>query len=172
MNIAIKKIKNQIKDEEKWLNEAKLLLKKKGLNDEEIENHKTIEEYKKKIRELEKKTMNEHKQIPMIKNNMNNEMIEKKQNINNYDKWEDVKINNNINREYNYVIKITETMPNYIKENLKTMTNNKGYIWKGIYYFGEIVKEDISKYIFYEKNINSLLVHEITNDNYIINQKK
>jgi hypothetical protein len=54
-----------------------------------------------------------------------------------------------------------ESIPDYILQNLKDMPGNKGYIWKGIWCFGEkpAESEDI---ILFEKHKGVLKIHEIT----------
>jgi hypothetical protein len=37
---------------------------------------------------------------------------------------------------YDYYLKMSESIPRYIQENLKQLPNNRGYIWKGIYHYG------------------------------------
>jgi len=44
-------------------------------------------------------------------------------------------------RAYNHFQKADNTMPDYMKRNLKSMPNNKGYVWKSIMYFGHKKKE-------------------------------
>lgn len=44
----------------------------------------------------------------------------------------------NMLREYNfYTEKLLHSMPRYMTENLRKLPENKGYIWKGIYNYGE-----------------------------------
>lgn len=44
-------------------------------------------------------------------------------------------------KEYAWMLRMDAFMPEYMKTNLKNMPNNKGYIWKGISYYGE--KEEV-----------------------------
>jgi len=64
-------------------------------------------------------------------------------------------------RAYNHFIKADNTMPDYMKRNLKTMPNNKGYVWKSIMYFGHKKKEKGDKCIsLYERqkgNIHAII---------------
>lgn len=58
-------------------------------------------------------------------------------------------------------------LPEYIKNNLDRMPNNKGYIWKGIWYFGHQPEEDSGILIMFEKQGNGdMLVHEIKHNSY------
>jgi hypothetical protein len=42
---------------------------------------------------------------------------------------------------YKHFCKIEETIPEYMLENLKNMPNNKGYIWRKMWLFGELPEE-------------------------------
>lgn len=42
---------------------------------------------------------------------------------------------------YRFFCKAIETIPDYMTRNLKTMPNNKGYIWKGCWFFGDLPAE-------------------------------
>lgn len=56
----------------------------------------------------------------------------------------------------------TFEIPDYITENLKGMPNNKGYIWKGMWCFGELPPEnDNSICIMFEKKRDVMYIHEI-----------
>lgn len=64
-------------------------------------------------------------------------------------------------RAYNHFVKADNTMPDYMKRNLKSMPNNKGYVWKSIMYFGRKKKEKGSRCIsLHERqkgNINAII---------------
>ena len=157
----IKEIKDKIEEKEKELENYKeeIKLVKRGEMDEKLEimYKKNTEEIKKK----EDKTKNIKKQ--------------KRE-----DKEEDRKISNkyfnNISRDrylerqkekemkysYNYYNRVVDSLPEYINNNLKTMPNNKGYIWRGVYFFGFLPKEnnkDVT--ILFEKKKDILIIHEI-----------
>lgn len=65
-------------------------------------------------------------------------------------------------REERYFNKINDSIPDYILRSLKEMPNNKGYIWKGIYCFGELPSERNSDIIvmFEKKPRGVLRIHE------------
>jgi hypothetical protein len=65
-----------------------------------------------------------------------------------------------------------DTIPDYIKENLKTMPNNKGYIWKGIQCFGELPPENDTIILFEKLRGNIMKIHEITRKQYLIYEKQ
>jgi hypothetical protein len=65
-----------------------------------------------------------------------------------------------------------DTIPDYIKENLKTMPNNKGYIWKGIQCFGELPPENDTIILFEKLRGNIMKIHEITRKQHLIYEKQ
>lgn len=68
-------------------------------------------------------------------------------------------------RDYDYFYrhfqKCQETLPTYIQENLKEMPNNKGYIWRGCWFFGELENEPNQPLILFEKNRGVMNIHEV-----------
>lgn len=74
---------------------------------------------------------------------------------------------------YKYFVSVDPTLPEYIRENLKTMPNNKGYIFRDCWYFG-LMEEDTTKPFFltmFEKKGNVMRIHEITEKEYLIYEK-
>mgnify|MGYP001589156443 CR=1 FL=1 len=66
--------------------------------------------------------------------------------------------------------KYSDTIPDYIIKKLKSMPNNKGYIWKNMWVLGEKPKED-DTYTLYEKRDGISYIHEYKPDgsyNYIV----
>lgn len=39
-------------------------------------------------------------------------------------------------RELDYFLKMDDSVPDYMARNLNNMSNNRGYVWRGVYYFG------------------------------------
>ena len=85
-----------------------------------------------------------------------------------------------INRQQRYFMrsswkwlqKTHAKLPNYIRRNLKEMTNNKGYIFRGIQYYGEKKAEKNQPVILFDKKRNELIIHEITCNTHKIFLKK
>lgn len=75
-----------------------------------------------------------------------------------------------IDRQYEIFCRADESMPLYMKQNLETMPNNKGYIWKGIQYFGHQPcpqHADPDQWTLYEKRPGGdLWIHEIWYNKY------
>jgi len=84
---------------------------------------------------------------------------------------------NNIKREieknWQYFVKTRETIPPYMLKKLKNMPNNKGYIWKSIYCYGERPANVGEPVILFETQKDGVLViHETTEKEYKIWHKK
>lgn len=64
---------------------------------------------------------------------------------------------------YNQYINIVESLPEYMKHNLKEMPSNKGYIWRGCHFYGDIpVRNNNQTFVLFEKSRNNILyIHEI-----------
>ena len=66
-----------------------------------------------------------------------------------------------IDRAFQKYAKDEASIPEYIKNNLKEMPSNKGYIWKGIYCYGQLPKEIGEPQIMFEKQNGTLKILEI-----------
>jgi len=66
-----------------------------------------------------------------------------------------------------------ETLPDYMRTNLKEMPNNKGYIWRGCWFLGDKKAEKGQPMILFEKIKGGiLLIHEYDSSEYRLFQKK
>lgn len=66
-------------------------------------------------------------------------------------------------RSYDWLVRTSSELPNYMKENLKSMPNNKGYIWKGINFYGALPKEKNQPVVLFEKKKdNVMMIYETT----------
>ena len=85
------------------------------------------------------------------------------------------KVNREITRDkrrlYNIICKSMTNFPDYIKQNLKDMPNNKGYIWRNVYYWGEKDYDPTKPCILFEKTKYKLYIHEITDTQHILFEK-
>ena len=88
-------------------------------------------------REREKKFNKEKKQLKKDLTNKNNKEISQKYYKNSYKTNRKEKfLEKDLNYHYKLFQKKSASLPSYIKRNLKHMPNNKGYIWKGVWFFG------------------------------------
>lgn len=71
-------------------------------------------------------------------------------------------------KQWEWLCAQDQNLPDYIRTNLDRMPNNKGYIWKGIWYFGHKPEEDRDTLIMFEKRNGGgeMLVHEIKRNAY------
>ena len=65
-----------------------------------------------------------------------------------------------------------DTLPEYINNNLKTMPNNKGYVWRNMYFYGFLPKENNNVTILFEKRKDVLIIHEIDDKYHKIYSKR
>ena len=78
-----------------------------------------------------------------------------------------------MDKSWQYFVKSKDSFPEYMIKKLKNMPNNKGYIWKSIYYYGERPAVAGEPVILFETQKEGILViHEITNTEYKIWHKK
>jgi len=173
----VKKLKTDIKNEEKWRDEAIELLRQSGIED--IDNNSSIRKLNAKISKLQEEMDNVNdesenfikfcskleKPKPSVKLEENKTFVRE-------DRWSDIKTENALHREFNWIMRIKNSLPSYIKENLKKMPNNKGYLWKGIYFFGHLPgDESLRMKTVFEKHYEKLYIHEINHDSYKIYEK-
>ena len=53
-----------------------------------------------------------------------------------------------------------QTLPSYMQENLVTMPNNKGYVWRGVYFFGKQLPEKNEPTIIFERSRGCMFIHK------------
>ena len=73
---------------------------------------------------------------------------------------------------YRKYLKAVDTLPDYMKDNLKTMPNNKGYRWRGVGFYGlqKPIKDE--PLILFEKRRGVLKICKYFNDREEIYEKK
>lgn len=67
-------------------------------------------------------------------------------------------------RGYDYLLRVHKSLPVYIRSNLENMPNNKGYIWRGVHYYGK-KDQDSEKRVMFENKKGELHIHEWSPDN-------
>lgn len=74
---------------------------------------------------------------------------------------------------YKQSLKCVETLPNYMRQNLSEMSGNKGYIWRGCYFFGLLPEEPNQPTLMFEKGRNGILyIHEYDKYEYRLFEKQ
>jgi hypothetical protein len=62
--------------------------------------------------------------------------------------------------------------PDYLRKKLKKMTNNRGYIYNSVTYYGELPENEFESILLFErKRDGTLLTHEYTDDEYIVHSR-
>jgi len=171
-NNRIKKVKETIEEKEAELEVYKeeIKLAKRGdMND------KLNDMYKKNTEEInkkEEKTKNIKKQKREIKEEDKKISTKYFNNISK-DRYNERQSVKEMRYSYNHYNKVIDSLPEYINNNLKTMPNNKGYIWRGVYFFGLLPKENNSNVtILFEKRKDLLVIHEIDGISHKIYNKR
>ena len=81
----------------------------------------------------------------------------------------------NINREQYKFFDICSKFPEYLKKKLDKMPNNKGYIYKGIHFYGKLPPDNQNLCMFEKKfsktRENILRIHEWKNNKYTLYEK-
>ena len=61
---------------------------------------------------------------------------------------------------YRKFCKAVYTLPGYMQDNLETMPNNKGYIWRSVCFFGKQKPIKGEPHILFEKQKGVLIIHK------------
>lgn len=67
---------------------------------------------------------------------------------------------------YKYFNKVIDTLPSYMTKNLADMPNNKGYIWRGIHFYGDLPEQSGPRVMFEKQRGGILVIHEYTDSEY------
>jgi hypothetical protein len=68
--------------------------------------------------------------------------------------------------QFRYMSKVHQSLPYFMKQNLSKMPNNKGYIWKGVNYYGKLPENPNEPRVLLEKKDDVLITHEYTGTEY------
>ena len=79
-----------------------------------------------------------------------------------------------IERSFSYHLKAAATLPLYMEKNLREMPNNKGYIWKSIYYYGYLPAEKDKPSVVFDRDSRTkiLTIHEWSSTEYKVFEKQ
>ncbi len=69
-------------------------------------------------------------------------------------------------KSYEYFQKLCASIPDYMRENLANMPNNKGFIWKGVSCYGDLPAEPDKPRVLTEKLYGGILRIYETDENY------
>lgn len=76
-----------------------------------------------------------------------------------------------LTNQYKKFLSIGDTLPEYIRNNLENLPNNRGYIWKNIWCFGKR-KSDCDVLYLTEPKKGFVYIHEIFFDKHMIYMKR
>lgn len=77
------------------------------------------------------------------------------------------------NNEYRYMDNVTKYLPGHLQNNLKTMPENKGYIYKGVWFFGQAKPDNSVDIVMFEKKGGDILyIHQYHNKRYSLFEKR
>ena len=88
--------------------------------------------------------------------------------------WKGIVNSSNDNRQeqrdmryaYKYFNNVCDSLPDYMKKNLPEMPNNKGYIWRGVYFYGYLPERPGPCVMFEKKKGGILVIHEYIENEY------
>lgn len=81
---------------------------------------------------------------------------------------QDYGLKKDINREYDRFLQNSETAPDYILNNLKSMPNNKGYKFKNIVFYGELPPEKNSPIVVFDRKPDGMIITETYADQEVV----
>ena len=67
---------------------------------------------------------------------------------------------------HKYSCKVASELPPYMQKNLSEMPNNKGYIWRGVHFYGGLPEQQGPRVMFEKQRGGILVIHEHTNREY------
>jgi hypothetical protein len=73
---------------------------------------------------------------------------------------------------FKYSNSVNDSLPDYMKNNLEEMPNNKGYIWRGVYFYGYLREQQGPRVMFEKQRGGILVIHEYTDREYKRYEKK
>jgi hypothetical protein len=65
-----------------------------------------------------------------------------------------------------YFEKVVDSLPPYMEKNLLGMPNNKGYIWRGVCFYGKLDEQTGPRIVFENKKGGNLVIHEYNETEY------
>lgn len=148
---------NQYKEEKEKIN-REITEIEEGNQDDTIQID--IKKTEDKIQAKHNKTVDKKKNETIKKKEGEKRMLDVRQEERKEDK-KGYRLKKEIDYEFKKYYYLCESIPNYITNNLETMPNNKGYIYRGLYLYGKQDKDNNDTITLFEKpNKDVLLIHE------------
>ena len=61
---------------------------------------------------------------------------------------------------YSKFLQAADSLPSYMQENLETMPNNKGYVWRGVRFYGSRLPERGEPTVLFERSRGYMFIHK------------
>jgi len=168
INTTTETIQNQNKIYEDEIQELNKKIISINVGNSDLE----LKEKKQTIKAIQNKneTIKKEKKEMKINHKQQQQKVYNKQNI---ERKNDRQHYKDMNYALRHFYKAEDTLPNYMRRNLADMPNNKGYIWKGVYFYGDLPAEDDkdSMLLFEKPSKDVLLIHEWKEDTYNVFKK-
>jgi len=182
----IRSLRENVRQTQRWLRQAE---------SHTNNNPSAIEKYKQTIEETEQKIKDASHDNPDFKQYMENQLSlsekaktdyskriettlkereDQKQQLDKYyqdqreERYRERQLIRQAKRDFDRMQNIDASMPPYMRENLRNFPNNKGYIFKDVWYFGHQpvhtrYGEDPDVYVMFQRKFpgNAMLIHEI-----------
>lgn len=160
--------KNKDREEQIIVLEERLFNLDRGLLDEELNDKKKQEEEENIKSQLERDEQKKAKKDEK-KNNRDKStaFFKKKGKMRREARYEERSADRGI---YHYH-KAIDTLPSKLKNNLKRMPNNRGYIWRGVHFYGDL-NPDRGNTVMIENNRGTLITRETSPTEVKIYEKK
>lgn len=167
----LKKFKEQAEKRSSPENIARFENKIKELENELLEETPRYLQYVKEQQEI-LKLQNKHqndKNVQSVTDAENKEKLDEFYKQENRMRRNDRILQHQMKKEYEWLCRQDERLPDYIRTNLQKMPNNKGYIYRGIHYYGALPAEKNNDLlIMFERppGMTDMLIHEIKRGHY------
>jgi hypothetical protein len=140
-----------------------------GLLDEEITNEyvQSSKEVKRKNDDFKKKKIEERKE-KKEKSDRSMAYYQSARQADRKVRWN----KRDADRAYKHFLRACDSVPDYMLKKLANMPNNKGYIWRSVYCYGDLPANKGQPTILFEKKNGVFVIHEWTDREYKIWHKE
>jgi len=161
--------KNKTRDQDLQYLQDRLVHLNDGMLDQELvqERKRSQREVDRKVSDTKKKK-NQERDEKEQRSKLSRQQYETNRSLDREYRYK----NRGMNISYRYFTKVYNSMPEYMLNKIANMPNNKGYIWRGVYCYGDLPAEQGQPSVMFEKNKDLLIIHEWTKYEYNIWHKK
>ena len=123
------------------------------------------------VQNQQKKTTEKKKQDLIDEKREIQEVFDERSTLLNKSYREERYFEKDVKKDYERFVSKCDTLPDYMKRKLKDMPNNKGYIFRGIWFFGQRHAEPGKPTIMFERRGKDLIIHEYDQYDYKMYEK-